>query len=81
MGHPLSYNRLAPKRQQLWKTSSPFNIIDLGSSCFIIRFTSFDDYFAVLAGGPWFLFNHYLIVQHWQANFRPSMDTFKFYAI
>ncbi|XVF23117.1 hypothetical protein REPUB_Repub13aG0009900 [Reevesia pubescens] len=68
MGHPLSYNRLAPKLQQMWKTNAHFSTIDLGYSCFIIKCT-LDDYFSVIASVPWLMYNHYLMVHRWKLDF------------
>ncbi|OMO98968.1 Endonuclease/exonuclease/phosphatase [Corchorus capsularis] len=81
IGHPLSLIRLEPKLQKLWKISKPFQMIDLGHSCFNIRFSSPEDYISVLAGGPRILFGHYLKVQIWQPDFRPTKDDFDKLAI
>ncbi|OMO52223.1 hypothetical protein CCACVL1_29304 [Corchorus capsularis] len=40
-----------------------------------------EDYFTALAGGPWFLFNHYLLVQRWFPDFKPSAETYRKIAV
>ncbi|KAI9122819.1 hypothetical protein K1719_005708 [Acacia pycnantha] len=37
-----------------------------------LKFTNKEDYMNAIAGGPWMIYDHYLTVKPWEANFRPD---------
>lgn len=65
---------MAKHLQKLWKTSQPPFVTSLGKGCYVVKVVNQDDYFMALAGGPWFLFDHYVSVQTWRPEFTPGQD-------
>ncbi|XVF30111.1 hypothetical protein REPUB_Repub16aG0028700 [Reevesia pubescens] len=47
-------------------------MIDLGLGYYIVKFDQKGDMVNVLTGGPWKILGHYLTVQRWKPNFKPS---------
>ncbi|XP_021753703.1 uncharacterized protein LOC110719113 [Chenopodium quinoa] len=60
----------------MWKIKGGLEVIDLGHNVFLFRFTMEDDYERALFGGPWFVFDHYLMMAKWRPNFRASENPF-----
>ncbi|XVE98728.1 hypothetical protein REPUB_Repub03eG0133100 [Reevesia pubescens] len=56
----------------MWKLCEDFELIDLGAEFYVVKFENMEDRFKVMIGGPWKIMDHYLTVQKWQPNFRPS---------
>ncbi|KAK4426853.1 hypothetical protein Salat_1454100 [Sesamum alatum] len=57
---------------RLWKTSGTLQSVYIGKGHYLIKFQSADDYFVALVGGPWILFNSYILIQQWRPKFIPS---------
>ncbi|MBA0580684.1 hypothetical protein Gorai_022891 [Gossypium raimondii] len=58
--------------------SVPVEIIDLENDYFSVKFQTDEEYLAVLFGGPWKIFEHYLIVLPWMLTFstdQPCLTT------
>ncbi|GLU10757.1 hypothetical protein SLE2022_275420 [Rubroshorea leprosula] len=72
LGKTINYNLLCSRLKHLWKTECEFDMIDLGLGYYTVKFASMEDRHRVLMRGPWKIFDHYLAVQPWQPNFRPS---------
>ncbi|GKV16725.1 hypothetical protein SLEP1_g27324 [Rubroshorea leprosula] len=72
LGKTINYKLLCARLGALWRTESEFDLIDLGLGFYTVKFASLDDRNRILTGGPWKIFGHYLAVQPWQPNFRPS---------
>ncbi|GLT99956.1 hypothetical protein SLE2022_173590 [Rubroshorea leprosula] len=72
LGKTINYKLLCARLEALWRTESEFDLIDLGLGFYTVKFASLDDRNRILTGGPWKIFGHYLAVQLWQPNFRPS---------
>ncbi|KAJ4840564.1 hypothetical protein Tsubulata_005270 [Turnera subulata] len=63
LGRSIGYKVLQSKLHTMWKTASPYRIIDMENNFFIIRFMSNEDYLHALVDGPWTIFGHALSVQ------------------
>ncbi|XVF11920.1 hypothetical protein REPUB_Repub08aG0069600 [Reevesia pubescens] len=46
----------------LWKLCGDFELIDLGSGFYVVKFENIEDRFKVMTGGPWKIMDHYLTV-------------------
>ncbi|XP_029153388.1 uncharacterized protein [Arachis hypogaea] len=55
----------------MWAKSGGLDLIDLGNDFFVVRLFNEDDYWYVLEGGPWMLFDHYLTIRRWTPDFNP----------
>lgn len=53
------------------------NLIDIGFSYYVARFTNAEDYEYVLIGGPWLIDDLYLTARKWVPNFIPSDEPIK----
>ena len=60
----------------MWRPKGQIEVIDIGKSVFLFRFSMLDDLERALFGGPWFILDHYLMLTTWKPNFRPSMNPF-----
>ena len=76
LGHCIGYNFLLHKLKTIWTLDASFELITLDNGFFLVRFSSLDDYNHAKFGGPWLIFDHYLIVRPWQPNFDPLLDSF-----
>lgn len=60
---------------QIWGLhGEQFELIDVGSGYFLVKFRKLDDYEVVLTGGPWMIMDHYLAVQPWKEDFEPDVE-------
>ncbi|CAN1187385.1 hypothetical protein LINPERHAP2_LOCUS38701 [Linum perenne] len=66
--HAFICNRL----RAIWKPVGHMHVVDLDKSCFMVKFSNEQDYYKALTGGPWLIFDHYLIVHQWDSSFRVS---------
>lgn len=48
------------------------DMVDLGRDFFLVRFLVLEDLEMGLRKGPWFIGEHILSIQKWEANFKPS---------
>ena len=71
-GRTVRYIFLINKLKALWKSAGDFSCVDLGSSFFLVKFESKNDFEEVLRGGPWFIGEHFLSIRPWSLNFRAS---------
>ena len=72
LGKSINFHTLNARLRRDWKTEQKFDIIDLGKGYYVVKFRSAEDYNAILMGGPYKFFGHYLAVQPWEPNFQPS---------
>ena len=68
----VGYNYLHAKFLGLWKPAGRIDMVDLGRDFFLLRFSLLEDLEQVLRKGPWFIGEHFLSIQKWEANFKPS---------
>lgn len=72
LGKTINYNMLLSRVKQMWKLDGDLELIDLGYGYYVAKFANSDDRTKVMTGGPWKIMDHYLTVQRWKPNFRPS---------
>lgn len=72
LGKSISFFTLRARLARDWKTEYEYEIIDVGLGYYVVKFQSFPDSMAVLTGGPYKIFDHYLAVQPWEPNFQPA---------
>ncbi|XP_048489738.1 uncharacterized protein LOC125491693 [Beta vulgaris subsp. vulgaris] len=67
---------MTQKIRSLSKPKGAVEVIDLGKGVYLYRFSLQDDYEKALFGGPWYVLYHYLMINRWQPNFRPTENHF-----
>ncbi|CAN1841145.1 hypothetical protein LINPERHAP1_LOCUS36369 [Linum perenne] len=72
IGKNIGYSFLCNRLKTMWKPAGTMHVIDVDLNCFLVRFGDEKDYFKALTGGPWLIFDHYLVVQQWEPSFRVS---------
>ncbi|KAK4259987.1 hypothetical protein QN277_003165 [Acacia crassicarpa] len=72
LGRNIGFRALESRLQAMWAKRGVFNLINIGHGYYIVKFTNKEDYNMALTGGPWLLYDHYLIVKPWEAGFRPD---------
>lgn len=50
--------------------------LDLGLGYYVVKFELANDFMKVLTEGPWKIMDHYLSVQRWKPDFRPSSASY-----
>ncbi|KAG6789901.1 hypothetical protein POTOM_006033 [Populus tomentosa] len=55
-----------------WKLSGGFELMDIGNGYFMVKFDIAEDRERVINGGPWMIFDYYLTMQKWTADFVAS---------
>lgn len=60
------------KIMRQWKPIGKVDTVDLGRDFFLVRFLVLEDLEMGLRKGPWFIGEHILSIQKWEANFKPS---------
>ncbi|KAL4304140.1 hypothetical protein GQ457_10G010950 [Hibiscus cannabinus] len=72
LGRNIGYQVLLNRLHALWHPRGEFQLIDLDSNYFLVRFEDPRDYELALTEGPWTLFGCYLTVQPWSRSFSTS---------
>ncbi|KAA8538418.1 hypothetical protein F0562_028037 [Nyssa sinensis] len=72
LGKSIGYKMLCNRVRKLWDLQGDYEALDLGCGYFLFKFDSQTDCTRVVTGGPWVMMDHYLMVRHWEPNFRPS---------
>lgn len=73
----IGYMTLLRRLTKKWQIKGQMNLIDIGYSYYIAKFTAKEDYDHVLTGGPWLIDDHYLTVRKWVPNFTPDDEPIK----
>ncbi|XP_019173290.1 PREDICTED: uncharacterized protein LOC109168890 [Ipomoea nil] len=73
LGKPPAFPILQQRLLRMWNIAGKIEMLDMGSSCYVVRFALAAEYKHVLLGGPWKLFNCYVIPQRWRPDFDPLM--------
>ncbi|XP_030936258.1 uncharacterized protein LOC115961412 [Quercus lobata] len=71
-GRLVGFHYLTFKLNALWKPTAKMDCVTMGKGFFLIRFSSSDDFDAVLRGGPWFLGEYFLAIKPWEPYFIAS---------
>ena len=61
LGKKIRYGILRDRLKLLWKLKLAFEMMDEGNGFFMVKFDLSEDREKVLCGGPWMLFDHYLV--------------------
>lgn len=72
LGKSIGYKALNDRGKALQRLSNKVSMIDIWEWFFLISFANIEDYNYVFTGGPWIIMNHYLTVNRWEPNFKPS---------
>ncbi|CAN1815404.1 Putative ribonuclease H protein At1g65750 [Linum perenne] len=72
VGKSVGYSFMCNRLKSMWKPRGSMQVIDVDMNCYLVRFGEEKDYFNALTGGPWMIFDHYLVVQQWDPSFRVS---------
>ncbi|CAN1841320.1 Putative ribonuclease H protein At1g65750 [Linum perenne] len=72
IGKSIGYSYMCNRLNAMWKPQGSMQVIDVDLDCYLVRFGEERDYFRALTGGPWLIFDHYLVVQQWDPSFRVS---------
>ena len=70
LGRSIGYKTLLVKLSNLWRPKAAMDLVAMDNGFFIVKFSSNDGYNYAKYGGPWMIFNHYLMVRPWQPNFE-----------
>lgn len=65
----IGYNMMKDRLTRLWKLTAGFDIMDIGSGFYMVKFEEELDRSKVMDDGPWMIFDHYLTVQSWSLDF------------
>ncbi|KAK4286585.1 hypothetical protein QN277_003121 [Acacia crassicarpa] len=74
LGRTIGFRALEKRLQAMWAKRGIITLINVGHGYYVVKLTNRDDYSFALTGGPWLIYDHYLIVKPWEANFRPDID-------
>uniref|UniRef100_A0A2C9W6H0 CCHC-type domain-containing protein n=1 Tax=Manihot esculenta TaxID=3983 RepID=A0A2C9W6H0_MANES len=77
MGKIICYTYLLRRIKELWKPTSPIDIISIENGFYLVKFNSADDYEHALLEGPWVIADHYLTISRWCSEFDPFQATFE----
>jgi hypothetical protein len=75
LGRKIGYRALENRLKQLWVRKGVIQIVDLSHDFYLVTFTSLEDQCRALTEGPWMIYDHYLVVSPWSANFDPASAT------
>ncbi|KAK2359720.1 zinc ion binding / nucleic acid binding protein [Trifolium repens] len=81
LGRKIGFKPLETRLKQLWVRQGVINIVDLGYDYFLVTFTSEEDHTTAQVGGPWLIYDHYLAVREWSADFNPAVESVKSIAV
>lgn len=68
-GKKVGYNVMKDRLKKLWKQSGGFDIMDVGNGYYMVKFDLAQDQELAMTGGPWMIFDHYLVVTTWNPDF------------
>ncbi|KAI9084364.1 hypothetical protein K1719_033706 [Acacia pycnantha] len=71
LGRSIGYKLLLSILQAMWAKKGVISLINVGNGFFVVKFTNREDFSNALTGGPWMVFDHYLIVRPWEPQFQP----------
>ncbi|XP_074277192.1 uncharacterized protein LOC141600836 [Silene latifolia] len=75
MGKSIESGHLANTLRILWKLDGKIDLIGLGKGFYSCKLERISALNAIKMNGPWFVHGHYLHVQDWAPDFRPSLAT------
>jgi hypothetical protein len=75
LGRRIGYRALENRLHQLWVRRGVIQIVDLSHDFYLVTFTNPEDQHRALTEGPWMIYDHYLVVRPWSANFDTATAT------
>ncbi|KAK4252646.1 hypothetical protein QN277_014391 [Acacia crassicarpa] len=72
LGRSIGFKALETRVQSLWAKKGVVKLIDIGHGYHVVKFTNTEDYHNALTGGPWLIYDHYLVVRPWEPMFNPA---------
>lgn len=72
VGGKVGLGFLKGRLARLWNPTGEMEVIDLNHDYFVIQFGNAANYNHVFDGGPWIILGHYLVVQQWKLEFKPT---------
>ncbi|XP_020235439.2 uncharacterized protein LOC109815203 [Cajanus cajan] len=69
LGKNIGFLTMKDKLRNSWKLEGDFDLIDISNGFFLVNFDVVADREKVMLGGPWMIFDHYLIVRQWDPDF------------
>ncbi|XVF21145.1 hypothetical protein REPUB_Repub12eG0065300 [Reevesia pubescens] len=72
LGKTLNFTAFQSRVLKLWCLDGDADFIDIGLGYYIVKFDIMSDFIKVLTEGPWKIVDHYLPIQRWKPEFRPS---------
>ncbi|XP_057444266.1 uncharacterized protein LOC130736451 [Lotus japonicus] len=69
LGKQLGFRTMKSRLAITWRLGGDFELLDVGNGFFMVKFDSEEDKNKVMGGGPWMIFDHYLAVSTWNADF------------
>ena len=73
----IGYHILYKKINELWRPKASVDFVAIDNGFFLAIFLSDEDYEYAKFGGPWMIFQYYLIVRKWQPNFDPNQSSLR----
>ncbi|GAU26420.1 hypothetical protein TSUD_278650 [Trifolium subterraneum] len=70
LGKKLGYNIMKKKLETVWKLVGGIELMDIGDAVYMVKFDGEDGKNKVINGGPWMIYDHYLVVSLWYLNFN-----------
>lgn len=68
----IGYFTMRDRLKVAWRLASGMEMVDIGNGFFMIKFDLEADREKVISGGPWMIFDHYVAVRPWEADFVSS---------
>ncbi|KAG6793276.1 hypothetical protein POTOM_002474 [Populus tomentosa] len=72
LGKNVGYFQMQSRLKSAWKLSGGFELMDIGNGYFMVKFDIAEDRERIINGGPWMIFDYYLTMQKWTADFVAS---------
>ncbi|XP_020228424.1 uncharacterized protein LOC109809499 [Cajanus cajan] len=72
LGREVGFLTLRDRLPALWKAQGGLELLDVSHGYYMVKFDLEADRERVMHGGPWMLFDHYLIVRPWSPDFVAS---------
>lgn len=69
LSNTLGYRIMKDRLKRTWQLAGDFDIMDIDNGFFMVKFDIPEDCERVLSGGPWMVFDHYLVVTAWTTEF------------
>lgn len=63
LGKKVSFYGMKERLQRLWKPTRIMEVMDINYAYFMVKFDNPVDREKALSGGPWILYDHYVVVR------------------